>query len=111
MPTQCGTSKAGNPYKVKQVIINIGNDAQYPQGLVCKVLNEECIKTLERMGEGAALESVDVDFYVNEYNGKYYQENRLWRVWEINQYEQQRNAEASAPAPTQATAETGELPF
>lgn len=80
LPTVEGTSKAGNPYVIKECIIGIDTNAQYPQQMLCKTMSREVITALESCGVGATLASIDVDFAVRDYNGRYYGENKLWRV-------------------------------
>lgn len=108
LPTKTGTSKAGNAYVIKEAIIGLPSDSQYPQTMLVKTMSQDVINQLEGAGIGATLASIDVDFYTNEYNGRHYQENRLWRIGTTMVTEQPAVA-AQVPAP--APAETGELPF
>lgn len=96
-PTQSGTSKkTGNPYQIKEVVFEIPTDnADYPQSICAKTMNSAVIEALDNAQPGDGFASVDIDFEAREYNGRYYTDNKLWRV----EGHAQGNTQAPQPAP------------
>lgn len=81
LPTVKGVSKStGNPYVIKEVVVTLPGDDQYPRELVLKVMKQELIVKLEVIGVGGVVPELEFDPSAREYNGRWYGENKLWRV-------------------------------
>lgn len=114
-----GVSKnTGNPWKSQDFVIETINE-QYPRKMVFNVFGEEKLNQFNiQMGE-----VINVFFDINgrEYNGKWYNEIRAWKVERPQSGQPAAAAVAAAPAATAPVApvaqpfaaqdSTSDLPF
>ena len=106
-----GVSKSsGNPWKVQEYVIETHD--QYPRKCAFEVFGEERIKQFNiQVGQELTV-SFDVD--AHEYNGRWFNQLRAWRVMPV-----QTGAQDAAPVPPvlefkptdDAPVETDDLPF
>ncbi len=91
-----GISKAsGNPWKVQEYVIE--TNEQYPHRMDFSVFGEDKIKEFNiQMGE-----TIKVSFDINcrEYNGRWFNDIRAWKVEKVSPDQQAAGAQpAAAPA-------------
>ena len=106
-----GVSKSsGNPWKVQEYVIETHD--QYPRKCAFEVFGEERIKQFNiQVGQELTV-SFDVD--AHEYNGRWFNQLRAWRVMPV-----QTGAQDAAPVPPvqefkptdDAPVEADDLPF
>lgn len=95
-----GTSKAGNAYTLKTAVFEITPEGEeYPQSIAAKTMNASVIEKLERMAEGVRIASVNIDFEAREYGGRWYTDNKLWRIDEAPAITSETPTAKVAPAP------------
>lgn len=95
-----GTSKAGNPYTVREFVIEI-NEAGYTNSVHFKAVGST-VKDLEDLNVGDPVE-VTYKPISREHNGRWYDEHRLFGVQALKQPEQ--------PKPQPEEEESNDLPF
>lgn len=102
LPTVKGVSKStGNPYVIKEVVVTLPGEEQYPKELVLKTMSQELIDKLEFLGVGGIIPELEFDPSAREYNGRWYGENKLWRIGMENVQPQPTSVPAQqAPTPT-----------
>ena len=88
LPSQTGTSKAGNPWQKQEFVLDQGG--QYPRK-VCISLFGDNVAKIPQVGQDVMV-SVDIDS--REFNGRWYTEIKAWNVV-------QAGAQPAAPAPQQ----------
>lgn len=72
--TQQGTSRQGNPWQKRPFVLQyLGG--QYPKSILFESLDE---KSFPLLYVGAQV-AVDFDITAREYNGRYYNDLRVWR--------------------------------
>lgn len=112
MPVKTGTSKKGKPYASQDYVIETLE--QYPRRCLFNVFGEEKIKQFNIQHGGEYIVKFDIN--AREYNGRWYNDIRAWKV-EPAQAAQEAsfpNAGADAiPAPTIAPTNDslGDVPF
>ena len=91
LPERGGVSKAGNEWKIQEYVLE--TQEQYPRKMMFNVFGADRISQFNiQLGEVLTV-SFDIDS--REYNGRWYNDIRAWKV--------DRNA-AGAPMPTAAPA-------
>ena len=91
LPERGGVSKAGNEWKIQEYVLE--TQEQYPRKMMFNVFGADRISQFNiQLGETLTV-SFDIDS--REYNGRWYNDIRAWKV--------DRNA-AGAPMPTAAPA-------
>lgn len=81
--TESGVSKAtGNPWKSKEIVIEIEEDGYASSTMALRTMNEEVIKTLEKCLEGDEVE-VDV-FFRSDYREFHRQDGSIGCVRNTN---------------------------
>ncbi len=118
-PARSGVSKAGNAWTSQDVLFEVQTQSQYPRRTLVNFFNKE--DEVKRLTEGT-LYTVSIDIDAREYNGRWYNDVRAWRV-QPKQPVQPQPAPAAdmAPMPTEqdfavdsasnASAEVDDLPF
>ena len=103
MPEVSGTSKAGNAYTLREFVIEV-NDEGYRNPLHFKALGS----AVGELAEAVEGDTVEVSYKptAREYNGRWYDENRLLHVNVIRQ----PAVNAPAQAPVQEPVDP-DLPF
>jgi hypothetical protein len=109
LPAQQGTSKAGKAWTKQEVIIEELGNKQYPSSIVATAFGDKIINALSFFNEGATVKA-QVDFRVQEWQGRFFNSLNLWRIEPADQ--------AQTPAPMQmpqqpnpAAAKQDDLPF
>lgn len=74
-----GVAKStGNPWKVQEFVIETQQNSQYPRRMVFEVFGEDKLNEFNiQVGETLTV-SFDID--AREYNGRWYNSVRVWRV-------------------------------
>lgn len=74
-----GVAKStGNPWKVQEFVIETQTNSQYPRRMVFEVFGEDKLNEFNiQVGENLTV-SFDID--AREYNGRWYNSVRVWRV-------------------------------
>lgn len=109
LPEQSGVSRNGNNWRKRTYVLTYDNsNANYPKAVVFDVMNDNIDKLNLQLG---AENEVEVDFFVREYQGKFYQSASAWKAIPT-----QQPAPQPAPqpqyAPAQPTGDLGnDLPF
>ncbi|MDO4715274.1 MAG: DUF3127 domain-containing protein [Bacteroidales bacterium] len=68
----------GNPWKVQEFVIEVDTNSQYPRRMVFEVFGEDKLNEFAiQVGEFVTV-SFDID--AREYNGRWYNSVRVWRV-------------------------------
>lgn len=94
LPAREGTSaRTGNPWKVQEYVIETTNE-QYPHKCAFEVFGDDKIRMLNIQAGEQLTVSLDID--AREYNGRWYNSIRAWRV--------DRTPAQDAPAPQQQPA-------
>lgn len=119
-PARGGVSKAGNAWTSQDVLFEVQTQSQYPRRTLVNFFNKE--DEVKRLTEGT-LYTVSIDIDAREYNGRWYNDVRAWRV-QPKQPVQPQSAPAvdMPPMPTEqdytagnasanAAAEVDDLPF
>lgn len=106
LPLQSGTSKAGNEWKKRDVVITQFNaDPKYAKDVCITAFGDKALESLSKFVEGDTVD-VKVNAESREYNGKYY--TNLNGHWWAN-----KNADkmANESADTFVTTDDKDLPF
>ena len=99
LPLQEGVSKAGNPWKKQEYILEtLGT--QYPRKVCFNLFGDNVDKFPMQVGQDV---TVSIDLESREFNGRWYTDVRAWNVLNGVQL-------AGAPAPGFATAPTQPTP-
>ena len=94
LPERGGVSKAGNEWKIQEYVLE--TQEQYPRKMMFNVFGADRISQFNiQLGETLTV-SFDIDS--REYNGRWYNDIRAWKV--------DRNAAAAAPGAPAAPAGT-----
>jgi hypothetical protein len=89
LPKRTGTAKAtGNPWAAQEYVIEDAVNSQYPRRMVFEAFGEDRIAQFN-IKEGEDL-TVSFDMDAREYNGRWFNSVRAWRV--------DRTAPGAAPA-------------
>ncbi len=120
-PARGGVSKAGNAWTSQDVLFEVQTQSQYPRRTLVNFFNKE--EEVKRLTEGT-LYTVSIDIDAREYNGRWYNDVRAWRVQPkqpVQPQPQPAPAADMAPMPTEqdfavggastASAEVDDLPF
>lgn len=112
MPAKNGISqKNGEQWMSQEYVIE--TQEQYPKRCMFSVFGEDKIK-LYTLAVGSEV-IVSFDINAREYNGKWYNDIRAWKVTPANkpeQTQQQPTPSVEIPAPTEAPADNDDnLPF
>lgn len=108
LPVQQGTSKSGKNWMKQEIVIEeLGK--QYPNSICATAFGDKVINALSFFNEGATVKA-QVDFRVQEWQGRFFNSLNLWRIEPADQ--------AQTPAPMQmpqqpnpAAAKQDDLPF
>lgn len=76
LPMQSGTSKAGNPWKKREYVLEYA-EGQYPKRMVFTCFGDAADRIVLEPGQQV---NVFFDLDAREYNGRWYLESRAWRV-------------------------------
>ena len=76
LPEQGGTSKAGNPWKKREFVIE-NTEGQFPRKICFTLFGQNVDSNPVEVGQIA---TVHFDLESREYNGRWYTEARAWRV-------------------------------
>ena len=106
LPVKSGTSQSGNEWATQQYVVE--SHEQYPQKMVFEVFGKDRIKEAN-ISIGDELE-VEVNFDAREYQGKWYNSIKAWKVAHINSAPQPAAQPAQPVPPYNAQANDG-LPF
>ena len=108
------SQRTGNSWTIQEFVIE--TEEQYPRKMMFNVFGEDKLREMNiKVGEVLTV-SFDID--AREYQGRWYNDIRAWRVQRDNIQAQQPQSAVPAPqpedipAPTEAPAEeTDDLPF
>lgn len=91
-----GVAKStGNPWKVQEFVIEVDTNSQYPRRMVFEVFGEDKLNEFAiQVGEFVTV-SFDID--AREYNGRWYNSVRVWRVVRGIAQAAQPTAQAAPP--------------
>ena len=92
LPEQSGVSKAGKQWRIRDQILDITENPQYPK-LLCFALMNDRIDAAS-IAEGQRV-TIDCDIDSREYNGRWYTSVTAWRVTP------EAEATAAPPQPAQ----------
>ena len=103
-----GTSKAGNPWEIQEYVLETME--QYPRKMMFNVFGADRIAQFNiQMGETLTV-SFDIDS--REYNGRWYNDIRAWKVTrEQQQAPQPVQQVQSVAVPPQTQSQADDLPF
>lgn len=76
LPLRTGTSKAGNPWKVQEYILEILG-TQYPRKVCFELFGDNVDKFPMQIGQDV---TVSIDIESREFNGRWYTSIRAWNV-------------------------------
>lgn len=112
LEARSGISKTGNPWKVQEYVIETHD--QYPRRMCFDVFGEDKINQFKiQLGEELNV-SFDVD--AREYQGRWYNSIRAWKVERVNTTQAASEGVPFPPPPTapvdfSASDEKDDLPF
>lgn len=103
LPEKSGTSKAGNPWRKREAIIEYSS-GQYPQQVLFEMFNDE----IERLNIQPGLEyELELDFKTRKCGDRYFLSASCWKATPVQNPAPQPTAPPSAqPASTPASAQT-----
>ena len=91
-PARSGDSRmTGNRWTSQDVLFEMMPQSQYPRKILVSFFNKE--EEVKRLAEGAVY-TVSIDVNAREYNGRWYNDIRAWRV----QPKQEGQAQPAAPS-------------
>lgn len=89
------SNRTGNPWKMQDFVIE-ETVGQFPKRMAFNVFGEDNLNRFN-IQEGQEL-TVSFDINAREYNGRWYNDVRVWNVAPAAQQGQPANAQAAAPA-------------
>ena len=92
------SQKTGEPWRRQTVVIE-ETDVQYPQAIVAQLTRD----TLDQVAKGQTI-TAHLSFGKSEYNGRFYNNIRLWRITPVTG--QSAAPAAPQPVPQKATQQT-----
>ena len=92
------SQKTGEPWRRQTVVIE-ETDVQYPQAIVAQLT----LDTIDKVTQGQTI-TAHLSFGKTEYNGRYYNNIRLWRITPVTG--QSAAPAAPQPAPQKAPQQT-----
>ena len=92
------SQKTGEPWRRQTVVIE-ETDVQYPQAIVAQLTRD----TLDQVSKGQTI-TAHLSFGKTEYNGRFYNNIRLWRITPVTG--QSAAPESPQPVPQKATQQT-----
>ena len=108
LPERSGVAKSGNEWKSQEYVIE--TQEQYPKKWCFNVFGADKIAEMNiQVGE---VMTVHINIDAREYNGKYYNDIRAWKVTREQQQAPQPVQQAQPVAvPPQAQSQADDLPF
>lgn len=96
-PEQGGTSKNGNTYKTIDFLVETAE--QYPKKALINIFGEDKVNNFKQYNREGDDVVVSLDINAREYNGRWYNDVRAWKVSKANAQPAQA---APQPAPVQS---------
>ena len=108
LPERSGVAKSGNEWKSQEYVIE--TQEQYPKKCCFNVFGAD--KIAEMNIQAGEVMTVHINIDAREYNGKYYNDIRAWKVTREQQQQAQPMQQAQPTAvPPQTQQQADDLPF
>ena len=108
LPERSGVAKSGKEWKSQEYVIE--TQEQYPKKCCFNVFGAD--KISEMNIQAGEVMTVHINIDAREYNGKYYNDIRAWKVTREQQQAQTQPAQAQSTAvPPQTQSQADDLPF
>lgn len=100
MPMQTGMSQRGNQWSKQTYVLEYDTNQQYPKQIAFDLMNDKIASYNLQEGEFI---SAEIDFTVNEYNGRMFNNVNCWKVTKPTaQNPVVRQSDSVAPPPQAA---------
>ena len=107
LPERGGVAKSGNEWKSQEYVIE--TQEQYPKKCCFNVFGAD--KIAEMNIQAGEVMTVHINIDAREYNGKYYNDIRAWKVTREQQAQSVQPTQQTTAIPPQTQAEADNLPF